>query len=144
MSQSVKIIVGDWAACQRDAMAIRQEVFVEEQNVPPELELDAEDERCVHAIAYNEEGQAIGTGRLLPNAHIGRIAVRADYRGSGVGSRLLDALVDEARRRRHMEVVLSAQTHARGFYARHGFVAEGGTYMDAGIEHVTMRHALTA
>ena len=144
MDKMIRIVVGDWATCQRDATVIRHEVFVEEQKVPPELEMDEQDERCVHAVAYNSKGQAIGTGRLLPDGHIGRIAVRSDYRGSGVGSRLLDALVDEARRRRHMEVVLSAQIHARSFYARKGFVAEGGTYMDAGIEHVTMRHALTA
>jgi predicted GNAT family N-acyltransferase len=125
-------------------MAIRHEVFVVEQRVPPEEELDDEDERCIHAVAYDEAGVAVGTGRLLPNAHIGRMAVRAPYRGLGVGSKLLDALVNEARRRRHLEVVLAAQLHARKFYANHGFVAEGDVYMDAGIEHITMRHALTA
>lgn len=140
----MKIQVGDWAACRKDAAVIRHEVFVEEQNVPLELELDQQDEQCVHAVAYNGSGEAIGTGRLLPDGHIGRIAVKAMYRGKGVGSRLLDALMNEARQRRHMEVVLSAQTHALEFYTRRGFVAEGFTYMDAGIEHVTMRHPLTA
>ncbi|NYT35464.1 GNAT family N-acetyltransferase [Allopusillimonas soli] len=144
MNQTIRIAVGDWASSKHDAVAIRQEVFVEEQNVPVELELDGLDSECVHAVAYNEQDQPIATGRLLPDGHIGRLAVLADYRGTGVGSKILDTLVNEARRRRHMEVVLSAQTHARNFYARHGFVAEGGTYMDAGIEHVTMRHSLTA
>lgn len=144
MSQPIKIQVGDWAACREDAVVIRHEVFVDEQNVPLELELDQQDEQCVHAVAYNSAGEAIGTGRLLPDGRIGRIAVRAKYRGQGVGSKLLDALMNEARRRRHMEVVLSAQTNALKFYSRRGFVAEGFTYMDAGIEHVTMRHPLTA
>jgi len=142
--QEIKIVVGDWAKCQKDASAVRREVFIEEQHVPPELEMDDKDALCIHAVAYNERGEPIGTGRLLPDAHIGRMAVRSDYRGSGIGSKLLSTLMDEARRKRHMEVVLSAQTHARNFYARHGFLAEGHTYMDAGIEHVTMRHALTA
>lgn len=144
MDMNINIVVGDWAKCQRDATDIRYKVFVQEQHVPPELEMDDQDAACAHAVAYNAQGEAVGTGRLLPDGHIGRVAVLAEYRGAGVGSRLLDALMDEARRRRHMEVVLSAQTHARAFYARKGFVAEGTTYMDAGIEHVTMHHALTA
>ena len=144
MQQEIKIIVGDWATCKKDASAVRREVFIQEQHVPVELEMDDKDVVCTHAVAYNEAGEPIGTGRLLPDGHIGRMAVRQEYRGSGVGSRLLSMLMDEARRKRHMEVVLSAQTHARNFYARHGFIAEGRTYMDAGIEHVTMRHALTA
>lgn len=141
---SIKVILGDWDSCKQDATLIRHEVFVQEQHVPIEEELDLEDPRCIHAVAYNEQGLAVGTGRLLPNAHIGRMAVRASYRGRGVGSDLLRALVNEARRHQYLEVVLAAQVHAQPFYAAHGFVAEGGVFMDAGIEHVTMRHALTA
>lgn len=140
----IKVILGDWDSCKRDATLIRYEVFVQEQHVPIEEELDLEDPRCIHAVAYDEQGLAVGTGRLLPNAHIGRMAVRASYRGRGVGSDLLRALVNEARRHQYLEVVLAAQVHAQPFYAAHGFVAEGGIFMDAGIEHVTMRHALTA
>ncbi len=140
----IKVRLGNWESCKQDAINIRHQVFVQEQNVPVEEELDAEDENCIHAVAYDESGVAVGTGRLLPNAHIGRMAVLAAYRGMGVGTKLLTALVDEARRQRYLEVVLSAQLHAQNFYAAHGFVAEGNVYMDAGIEHVTMRHALTA
>ncbi|MGB3287915.1 MAG: GNAT family N-acetyltransferase [Burkholderiaceae bacterium] len=144
MSQNIKVIVGDWTTCRQDAMAIRHQVFVLEQHVPLELELDSNDPHCTHAVAYDEQGRALGTGRLLPDAHIGRMAVRSDCRSAGIGSMLLAALIEEARRRHHLEVVLSAQLHAQNFYARHGFVPEGATYMDAGIEHVTMRRALTA
>lgn len=139
----IQVILGDWATCMQDAMVIRHEVFVQEQNVPTELELDIEDQYCIHAVAYDDNGVAIGTGRLLRDAHIGRLAVRAPYRGRGVGSQLLTALINEARQRHYLEVVLAAQLHALAFYAAHGFVAEGDTYIDAGIEHVTMRHALT-
>lgn len=143
MNKKINIVVGDWNACKTDAAAIRHAVFVQEQRVPIELEMDDNDLDCIHAVAYDEQGQPVGTGRLLPDGHIGRMAVRADYRSLGVGSMLLHALVDEARVRQYMEVVLSAQLHAQDFYARHGFVPEGAVYMDAGIEHITMRHALT-
>ncbi len=141
---SINVILGDWASCRQDATLIRYEVFVHEQHVPIEEEIDLDDQHCLHAVAYDEQGAAVGTGRLLSNAHIGRMAVRKAYRGRGVGSRLLTALVDEARRRQYLEVVLSAQVHAKAFYAAHGFIAEGNIYMDAGIEHITMRHVLTA
>ncbi|MDS1141200.1 GNAT family N-acetyltransferase [Pusillimonas sp. SM2304] len=144
MNKNINIVLGDWDTCKADAAAIRYAVFVLEQQVPIELEMDEHDVVCVHAVAYNEEGLPLGTGRLLPDGHIGRMAVGAEYRSLGVGSMLLRALIDEARVRQYLEVVLSAQLHAQDFYARHGFVAEGPVYMDAGIEHVTMRHALTA
>ncbi|HUH59819.1 MAG TPA: GNAT family N-acetyltransferase [Candidimonas sp.] len=144
MKQRIHVILGDWESCKHDAMPIRYEVFVQEQHVPIEEELDPKDADCVHAVAYNEQGVAVGTGRLLGDAHIGRMAVRAAYRGQGVGSELLAALVDEARRRHYLEVVLAAQLHAQAFYAAHGFVADGSVFMDAGIQHIIMRHALTA
>jgi predicted GNAT family N-acyltransferase len=131
--------VGNWEASRADAIAIRHEVFVLEQGVPVEIELDSEDVFSLHAVAYGASGLAVGTGRLLRNAHIGRMAVLAAYRGQGVGAALLTALVSKSRELGHKEVVLSAQVHARKFYAAHGFVAEGDIYLDAGIEHITMR-----
>ena len=110
--------------------------------MPAREELDEDDEHCMHAVAYTADGAPVGTGRLLPNAHIGRMAVLATHRGRGVGSKLLVALIDEARRRQYQEVILAAQVHAQGFYTAHGFVAEGGVYLDAGIKHVTMRRSL--
>lgn len=134
-----RVVTGSWDALGAEAGRIRLEVFVEEQRVPLEEELDARDAQCLHAIAYDADGQAMGTGRLLPDGHIGRMAVRKAWRGQGVGSHLLSALMEAARRRGDPEVVLDAQLHARAFYARHGFVEEGGTFMDAGIPHRVMR-----
>ncbi|HEY9573237.1 MAG TPA: GNAT family N-acetyltransferase [Pusillimonas sp.] len=138
----MNVVIGDWDAVRDQAVAIRTEVFVHEQNVPPEEELDAEDAHCIHAVAYDENRHGVGTGRLLPDAHIGRMAVRQPYRGLGVGSLLLGALIAEARRRGYPQVVLAAQVHAIPFYKRHGFIAEGDVFMDAGIEHITMRLGL--
>lgn len=104
--------------------------------------MDEHDAQCVHAIAYAEDGRALGTGRLLPDAHIGRLAVLKEWRGKGVGAALLAALMAAARRRGDAEVVLSAQTHALEFYRRHGFDAEGEIYEEAGIPHQAMRRSL--
>jgi predicted GNAT family N-acyltransferase len=131
--------LGDWTALGEAARAIRFEVFVDEQQVAPEIELDEMDAVCLHALAIDASGVAVGTGRLLPDGHIGRMAVRKCARGFGVGSALLTALMRQAQARGDLAVVLSAQTHAAPFYARHGFVPEGEVYLDAGIAHVLMQ-----
>ncbi len=131
--------LGDWDALRQDASGIRHEVFVVEQQVPEALEMDEMDAVCVHAVAYDSQGRPVATGRLLPDGHIGRMAVRMPARGTGVGGKVLQQLVQAARDRSYPEVVLSAQVHAMGFYARFGFQEEGETYMDAGIPHRTMR-----
>jgi predicted GNAT family N-acyltransferase len=135
---SLHIMIGGWEQQRQAAAALRQQVFVVEQGVPAELELDEMDAQSLHAIAY-QDGVPVATGRLLPDGHIGRMAVRQDARGAGTGSLVLCALMDEARRRGDREVVLHAQLTARDFYARHGFEPEGEVFMDAGIEHIAMR-----
>ncbi len=133
------IRLGDWATLGQDATAIRFEVFVDEQKVPAEIELDDMDAVCLHAVAYDEAGKAVGTGRLLPDGHIGRMAVRQPGRGTGVGGAILTLLMDKARARGDAAVVLNAQTVAAPFYARHGFVQLGEQFEEAGIAHVEMR-----
>lgn len=138
----MRIELGDWQSMRRWAEPLRFAVFVTEQHVPAEIELDSFDEQSVHAVAFDANGEATGTGRLLPDGHIGRMAVARSARRSGVGSALLNALMDEARRRGHSHAVLSAQTHAQAFYRKHGYSVHGGEYDDAGIAHVEMRRAL--
>ena len=133
------IRLGDWATLGPDATAIRFEVFVDEQKVPAEIELDDMDAVCLHAVAYDAAGVAIGTGRLLPDGHIGRMAVRQPGRGTGVGGAILTLLMEKARERGDAAVVLNAQTVAAPFYARHGFVQQGEQFEEAGIAHVEMR-----
>src|SRR5690606_12325063 len=120
--QGYRVVLGSWENFGRDAAAVRHEVFVLEQQVPLEEEMDERDATCVHAVAYDAEGAPGGTGRLLPDGHIGRMAVLRSQRGRGVGSMLLNSLVDEARRRGHLQVALAAQLHAQAFYASHGFL----------------------
>jgi predicted GNAT family N-acyltransferase len=113
-------------------------VFVEEQRVPADLEMDDNDATSLHALAY-AAGRAIGTGRLLPDGHIGRMAVLKEWRGQGAGRTMLRRLIDAARERGHAEVALSAQVHALEFYRVEGFEPEGAVYEEAGIPHQAMR-----
>lgn len=135
----------EWTAPEADeARRIRLEVFVGEQGVPAELELDSTDPTAHHVIACDREGRVCGTARMFPAAddpgcaRIGRMAVVRGARGTGCGSALLQALIEEARRQGYRRITLSAQTHAAPFYARHGFVAEGDVYEEAGIPHQKM------
>ncbi|OIQ86206.1 putative N-acetyltransferase YjcF [mine drainage metagenome] len=138
----LQLRVGGWDELGAHAGAIRSEVFVDEQGVPAELEWDARDAGCVHAVAYNRLGRALACARLLPDGHIGRVAVRRGLRGSGAGVAVMRALLDEARRAGHAVVELSAQRAVLGFYRKLGFVAFGEPYVEAGIEHQDMRLAL--
>ena len=133
------IRLGDWTTLGPDASSIRFEVFVDEQKVPAEIELDEMDAVCLHAVAYDRNGHAIGTGRLLPDGHIGRMAVRQSGRGTGVGGAILQLIMEKARERGDAAVVLNAQTVAAPFYARHGFVQQGDEFDEAGIAHIEMR-----
>lgn len=142
MAEGVRIRLGTWDELRAQAVPIRYTVFVEEQKVPAEIEIDAQDPLSLHALALDADGVAVATGRLLPDGHIGRMAVTQSARGRGAGTAVLLALMQAARERGHREVVLSAQTHAVPFYARIGFAAEGGVYDDAGIPHIDMRRAL--
>ncbi len=114
---------------------VREQVFIQEQGVPLELEWDGKDKEACHVIAITDEGAVIGTGRLLADGHIGRMAVLKAYRNRGVGRALLEALLEEAKRRQLPRVFLYAQTRAVDFYRPSGFVVEGEEFLDAGIPH---------
>jgi predicted GNAT family N-acyltransferase len=127
-----------WTTGRNALEAVRFKVFVEEQHVPAEEEWDAEDPHSRHVVALAADGTPIGTGRLLRDGHIGRMAVLKEWRGGGIGSALLSRLLQLAREARHEVARLHAQTHAMGFYEKHGFVAEGEEFMEAGIPHFVM------
>ena len=136
-----RIEVLPWETARAHAAPIRFAVFVEEQRVPPEIELDEMDERCLHAVAFHGN-LPVGTARLLPDGHIGRMAVLKEWRGHGIGGRMLSTLIERARARGDRELILSAQVHAVAFYRAHGFVEEGAEYLEAGIRHQSMRRKL--
>ena len=142
LPEAWRLEVGAWSGLRVSASAIRLEVFVQEQKVPLVEEIDAFDDACEHAVVFDALGRALATGRLLPDGHIGRMAVLKAARGQGLGSAVLLALMSEATKKGFVQVVLSAQTHAQGFYERHGFKPEGVEYLDANIPHILMRRTL--
>ena len=138
MPDDCRIQLLNWSDARPLARAVREEVFIREQGVPRELEWDQWDEPSDHALAFDAGSNAVGTARLLPDGHIGRMAVLRAWRGRGVGAALLGALIERARMKRMDVVKLNAQTHAAGFYRRFGFVAQGAEFIEAGIPHVAM------
>ena len=130
---------GTWNELGEEARQLRDAVFVDEQKVPRDIEWDEHDAVSRHVIARDSDGGAIGTGRLLADGHIGRMAVLADWRGKGVGRALLERLLELAAASHMQHLALHAQTQAGGFYRRFGFVEDGPEFMEAGIPHRTMR-----
>ncbi len=125
------------------AIGVRFRVFVAEQQVPVAEELDEFDATATHAIAIHQ-GQVVGTGRVLYGnedtaARIGRMAVDAQWRRQGIGSRILKFLEEEATAQGVDTYVLNAQEYVKEFYAARGYVQQGGTFMEVDIPHVVMR-----
>ena len=142
----VQLHMGNWHDLQALAAPLRTEVFVDEQRVPTQMEWDQDDATAVHCLAINRMGMPLATGRLLQHApgvaRIGRMAVKKQMRGSGLGRRVLDALLHEARARGDRELRLHAQCSAEDFYKRAGFAPHGAVFEEAGIAHIEMVRAL--
>jgi predicted GNAT family N-acyltransferase len=144
-----KVRLVSWALEGDSLMRLRFEVFVREQGVPKELEVDGLDPDCEHAAAFALDGRLVGTARLLPDGHIGRVAVARECRGYQVGTRLMQRLIVRARARGLAAVQVNAQCAVLGFYQRLGFTVYGEEFMEAGIAHRSMslvlrRKAFTA
>ncbi len=141
-----RLQTGNWNDLSALASPLRMQVFVEEQGVPAELELDEWDPRSVHAVVTNRLDMPIATGRLLPAdqgvSRIGRMAVAQPLRATGLGRQVLDHLMQVARERGDQAVVLHAQQTAQAFYERAGFEVQGEPFEEAGLAHITMRCAL--
>ncbi len=141
---SISITLARTPADRELCFTIRKAVFVEEQAVPLESELDEYDDTATHFLLWDGE-MPLATARLLDKhglAKIGRVAVLREARGRGLGLALMRAVLDEARRQGFEEAALDSQTYAVPFYERLGFVAEGDEFDDAGIPHYLMRRPL--
>jgi len=120
---------------------IREEVFCKEQGVPQDLEFDGLDSEAIHSIVCDGNLE-IGTGRMLQDGHIGRVAVIKKYRGKGVGKMIMQCLIYEAINMQFQEVWLSSQYHAKGFYEKLEFIEIGDIYQEANIDHIKMKKKL--
>ena len=137
--QPFRVRLVEWRDAGPLLARVRTLVFVEEQDVPPQIESDGRDAQCVHVLAEDAHGNPVGAGRLMPDGRVGRMAVLREWRGAGVGGAMLVALMEAARQRGLRGTYLHSQSHARAFYERHGYVVEGEEYLEAGIPHVVMR-----
>ena len=138
MTDGFHVVQTNWDKDKKDLINVRTKVFINEQLVPPDLEWDGYDKDCWHVIARSDDGQCIGTARMLYDGHIGRMAVLPEFRKQGVGSALLNALQNIASTQGISDLFLHAQTSAVDFYRHHGYTINSGEFMDAGIPHVTM------
>lgn len=134
----LKILLLDWERAQITATHVRQAVFINEQNVPEEDEWGHGDEEALHFVA-SLAGNPIATARLSADGTVGRMAVLKSFRNQGTGSAIMDQLIKTAKQNRFMVLKLNAQRTAEGFYAKHGFIAEGDEFTDAGIAHIAMQ-----
>jgi ElaA protein len=126
-----------------DAHAIRRRVFIEEQGISEKGEMDGTDSSCVHLVAYDDDGRAAATGRIVVTREaftIGRVAVLAEYRKSGYGTLIMQTLIHACYTMGGVRQQIHAQTSARGFYEKLGFVAYGEEYAEEGIPHISMYH----
>ena len=135
--KNLKIVSGSWDDLAQDARVIREAVFIQEQQIAPEDEWDAEDTISTHFVAYLQD-QPVATARLLKNHSIGRVAVLQSARGTGIGQNIMQAVIDQAKAEQRKFVKLSSQVHAIGFYQNLGFDVQGEEYLDCGIPHIDM------
>ncbi|WP_425919249.1 GNAT family N-acetyltransferase [Acinetobacter sp. TSRC1-2] len=136
------IHTGSWNELQNDAKLIREQVFIQEQQIAVEDEWDVEDAVSLHFVVYDQD-QPIATARLLQNNSVGRVAVLKSYRGVGIGKLLMQQIIQQAKHEQREFLKLSSQVHAIQFYAALGFKVEGEQYLDCGIPHIDMRLLFT-
>lgn len=122
---------------KKSIRSIRESVFIVEQGIDPEIEFDQHDAKALHLLLYIDN-KPVGTGRILDDGHIGRIAILRDYRGQGLGSEIIQTLVKVAVKRGYQRVYLGAQSQAIDFYKKLGFTPFGEVFLEAGIEHLSM------
>ena len=136
MDESFELVLSDWQTSREPLQAIRRKVFILEQNIPEAEEFDDADGNSSHVLVLSEKRDAVGTGRIEATGKIARLAVVAEYRNRGVGTAIVERLIEEAGNRGYNRVFLHAQTQALTFYNKFGFVSDEKVFMEAGIPHV--------
>jgi predicted GNAT family N-acyltransferase len=135
MMSEYSIQLADWSKDSQRLTALRHEVFVEEQKVPIEIEIDEMDSQCLHIKACLDDGQIIGTARLLPDHYVGRMCVAKDYRHQGIAGAMLEFIIQHAKDQNIKSLHLNAQISALPLYEKFGFVANSDIFIEAGIQH---------
>jgi predicted GNAT family N-acyltransferase len=144
MPSAITVIEITTPAQMDQAWALRRLVFIEEQHVPEEIEMDEDDAHAFHALALDGD-LPVGCGRMIRHGDevkIGRMAVLRERRGSGIGRKVLQFLMETAHRQGCRKAVLHAQITAEGFYLKNGYIPIGEIFEEAGIAHRRMEHDL--
>jgi predicted GNAT family N-acyltransferase len=144
MLTELRIVAIETPEQMRAAQAIRRRVFIEEQHVPEEIEMDSDDAQAFHALAILD-GEPAGCGRYVAHGDyvkIGRMAVLQELRAQGIGRRILEFLMSTARERGYRRAILHAQLSAEGFYLKNRYASVGAVFEEAGILHRKMERAL--
>ncbi|WP_318765661.1 GNAT family N-acetyltransferase [Lactiplantibacillus carotarum] len=130
-----------------DAISVRRAVFIDEQGIAPELELDEVTTATWHYVLYDDQQHAVATARMTPESdatlHVQRVATRQAARGHGYAGALIKRMMADARQRGYQQLTLGAQVTAVSFYQQLGFITQGAPFMEAGIQHRTMTYQLT-
>jgi predicted GNAT family N-acyltransferase len=143
MAIYTKIVTSDQE--MDDALKVRREVFINEQHVPEDMEIDEHENICIHFVSYDEE-QPVAAGRLRPieeGGKVERICVLKNYRKHGLGLQLMQMIEEAAKDRNISKLILNSQTHAENFYVKLGYEPISEVFMDAGIPHVKMQKQLS-
>ncbi len=133
----VRVEIASWSEDSEELAKLRTRVFVDEQNVPGSIEIDGLDAECLHVKAMHDN-VCIGTGRLLANGYIGRMCVLDEYRGQGIGTMMLENLIEQAINGGHRQVSLNSQSYAIPFYQKYSFTTVSEEFIEAGIPHRCM------
>jgi len=138
MSNPFTVSLVSWHDGEPLLKSIREAVFVREQGVFAESEWDGKDEGCRHALALSLQGDAIGCGRMMPDGHIGHIAVLPQWRQQKVGRAIVEALIDYARAHDYPQISVEAQPQYMQFYRENGFVEQGEAFVNGGVQRIKM------
>jgi len=142
MTSKITVRQAHWGTDQKQLINVRTRVFVEEQQVPSEIEIDGKDVDCFHIKALNAENEVIGTARMLPTHYIGRMCVLKEYRQMGIGGNMLLYFINYARQQQTKSLMLNAQITALPFYQKFGFIPDSEVFIEADIEHIHMTLSL--
>jgi predicted GNAT family N-acyltransferase len=130
-------IITSWDKHSEAITSVREQVFLREQGIPADLDFDDNDAASTHVL-WKVDGKPVATGRIQADGKIGRVAVLASFRNRGLGTAVVNALIQQASKAQLLKVYLNSQKSSIGFYEALGFTAEGEPFLEAGIEHIRM------
>jgi len=135
----IDIAIVNFSEKQAEITSVRRAVFIEEQNVPENIDFDGSDTDYIHVLAWDKNNRPVGTARINRKGRIGRMAVLKNYRRQGIGRKMIQTLMDYGRKNSITDFHVSSQITATGFYKKMGFEPTGEEFIEAEIKHINMK-----